>query len=426
MQLSHYLKVYTYQDSPEHLLLYSTKHTSKVLLAQETFQSIEKGTLSPADETLLSKLGMIVADKEEEQQSILNLFDRSNAQNPGLTLTVVLNLDCNFACVYCFEGAMKGKLYMSDQTAASLIDFVKKEFAAHKKSLVIDFYGGEPLLSTGLIKSISSDLKSFTQSRGASYSFNLVTNGSLLKRRVAEDLVPLGLQGVKITLDGPAETHNRYRPFKSGAGSFATIIENIKETWDLVKIGIGGNFDKNSHETFVLLLDYIEKEGLTPEKISTVKFDPIVNLPQGDLSLTDYTDGCMSTCEPWLADTGILLRKEIFKRGYTTPKLRPMACMIEAKDAYVVNFDGLIYKCPAFVGKKGFAVGDLQTGITDYSSSYNLGIWKNDDCVACEYLPMCFGGCRYISFIRNNKIDKLDCQKAYFDSSLETLIKQEI
>lgn len=150
------------------------------------------------------------------------------------------------------------------------------------------FTGGEPLLSIGLIKSISRKLKSLVESQGASYSFTLVTNGSLFKRKVAEELVPLGLEGLKITLDGPAEIHNRYRPFKLGAGSFDAIIKNIKETWDLVKISIGGNFDRTNYEKFILLLDYLEKTGLTPDRISSVKFDPIMNRADGNISPVDY------------------------------------------------------------------------------------------------------------------------------------------
>ena len=208
MQLSYYLKIYPSEEKQDYLLFFSTKKASKILLKRETFQSIKKGTLSSSDETLLSKLGMIVHDREEEKRTIFRLFDDINTKNPGLNIMVVLNLDCNFSCIYCYEGDMKGNLYMSDTTADHLIDFIKQEFTEDKKSLLIDFYGGEPVLSIGVIKSISRDLKSFIESRGASYSFTLVTNGSLFTRQAAEELVPLGLKNVKITLDGPAEIHN--------------------------------------------------------------------------------------------------------------------------------------------------------------------------------------------------------------------------
>lgn len=426
MQLSRYLKIYPFEEKPGHLLLFSTKKASKILLKKETYQAIEKGIFSSSDEALLSKLGIIVHDREEEKRTVFGLFDDINTKNTGLSIMVVLNLDCNFSCIYCYEGDMKGKLYMSDDTADLLIDFIKDNFPDYKKSLLIDFYGGEPLLSLGLIEYISRALKSFTESRGASYSFTLVTNGSLFKKQVAEELAPLGLQSVKITVDGPAEIHNRYRPFKSGAGSFDTIIRNIKETCDLVKIGIGGNFEKTNYEKFPLLLDYLAREGLTPDKIGMVKFDPVMKPPEGDLSPPDYRGGCMSTNEPWLVGAAALLREEILKRGYTTLKLIPITCMVEIADSYVVNFDGVIYKCPGFIGKKGYEVGDLRTSVKDFTGSYKLGIWKNEGCADCEYLPLCFGGCRYMTFVRDGNIDKLDCQKAYLDASLETLVKQDI
>ena len=426
MQLSRYLKIYGFDESPGHLLLFSTKKASKILIKEETFQAIERDTLSPSDEALLSKLGMIVPDRDEEKHAVLGLFDDLNAQGAALHMIVILNLDCNFSCVYCFEGDIKGDLYMSYETADRLIGFIKERFTEDKRYLLVDFYGGEPLLSARLIKYISGALKPFVESRDASYSFSLFTNGSLFKRRVAKELVPLGLESVKVTLDGPADIHDRYRPFRSGAGSFDTVIQNIKDTCDLVKLRIGGNFERDNYERFPLLLDYLENEGLTPEKISIVKFDPVLKHPRTEILPTHFEGGCISVREPWLWKADALLRGEILKRAYDTPKPGPMRCMVENRDSCVVNFDGVIYKCPAFVGKKGFAVGDLRTGVRDYTSSYNLGFWKNEECAECEYLPLCFGGCRYMTFVRDGNVDALDCQKEYLDASLETLIKQDI
>ncbi len=426
MQLSRYVKIYPSEQGSEQQLLFSTKKASKILVTLKTLQSLEQGTLSPEEETLLSRLGMIVEDREKEKQAVLGLFDRMNGSNPELKITVVLNLDCNFACIYCYEGDMKGSLYMTEETADRLIAFIKDHFPDHKKSLVVDFYGGEPLLSLGLIKSISKRLKSFVKNRGASYRFNLVTNGSLFMRKVARELARLGLTNVQITLDGPAENHNKYRPFKSGAESFDTLIKNIQETWDLVKIGIGGNFDKKNYEEFIRLLDDLEWAGLTPDKISSIKFAPIVNRHEGDVSPVDYKAGCMSSNEPWLLEAEALLRREILRRGFNTPKAGPVYCAVENTSCYVVNYDGVIYKCPGFIGKEGFEVGDLRNGIRDYRALYRLGTWKNGHCEDCEYLPMCFGGCRYMIYIKDGNINALDCKKEYFNASLERLVKQDI
>ena len=425
-QPSYYLKAYPCQDDPSQLLLFSTKKASLILLDRETFQAMQKGALSSSDKAKLEKLKMLVPDRDAEKQAMLSRLDELNPKNRGLNIIAVLNLDCNFSCTYCFEEGVKGNLYMSEATADRLLTFIKDKFRENQDVLVIDFYGGEPLLSLDLIQSISQATKSFAESRNAVYSFTLVTNGSLFTRKAAGKLVPLGLKSVKITLDGPAEIHNKYRPFKSGAGSFDRIIKNIKATCDLVKIGISGNFTKQNYKRFPLLLDYMEEEGLTPDKVSSVKFDAVVSRPQNDPSPIEFTGGCCSINEPWLLEAEALLRGEILRRGYNTPKPTPMTCMIETTDSYVVNYDGVIYKCPGFIGKKEFAAGDLEIGVSDYSEILRLGIYKNPDCAECVYLPLCFGGCRFMAYIRDGNIDKLDCKKEYFDAALETLLKQDI
>lgn len=426
MQLSQYLKTFPFEEKPGSRLVFSTKKISMAVLTEEVLRSIDKGTLSAEDLTTLSKLGIAIPDKETEKQSMLGFVDMLNSRNSNLNLSVVINLDCNFKCVYCYEEGMKGKLYMSDDTIEQLIAFIKARFTSNKKTLNIDFYGGEPLISSGPIRYISEALQAFARERGAEYTFTLVTNGSLFTEKVAEELSRVGLKSIKVTLDGPAEIHNRYRPFKTGAGSFDVIIRNLKEACDLVKIAIGGNFDSGNYEKFISLLDFLEKEGLTPDRIWDIKFSPVMKRPAGDTSPADYTDGCMSINEPWLFKADSLLREEVLRRGYSTSKLMPMPCQIEITDTYVVNFDGAIYKCPTFIGRKDYEIGNLREGIRDYREAYKLDIWKNEKCLGCEYLPLCFGGCRYMAYIRDGNIDSIDCKKVYMDAALETLIRQDI
>ncbi len=426
MHLSHYLKIYSFNEKPGYLLLYSTKKASMILLKKETYNALAKGVLSPENEAMLSSLGMMVPDREEEKREVSGFLDEINLKNPGLNISVIINLDCNFNCIYCYEGSMKGKFYMAEETVGPLMDFIRERFLPGKKSLNIDFYGGEPLLSANLIKSISVQMKSFTECMGASYTFTLVTNGSLFKRRIAEELAALGLKGVKITVDGPPEVHNVCRPFKSGAGSFDTIFNNIKETNDIVKIAVGGNFQRNNFEKFRLLIDYMQGQGLSPDRIHELKFDAVMNRPGGENPLFDYIDGSMSVNEPWVIEASTVLREEVLKMGYNTPKITPTPCQVEIADSFVINMDGGIYKCPALIGQKGFEIGSLWGSVTDYSESHKLGIWKNPECRECVYLPLCFGGCRYMAFVRDGNIDKVDCKKPFLDSALETLIKQDI
>lgn len=425
MRLSRYIKIYPHEEDADYLLFYSTKKASKVLLHKSVLKSIEQGELSPSDEETLSGLGFLVADPEEEKKEMMRFIDEVNSRSRRFNAIVALNLDCNLSCRYCFEGSLKGKRYMSPETADLLIGFIEKFHLRKGRDINIDFYGGEPLLSLGLIKSISEKVMSLAGREGVSYGFNLVTNGTLLTGERAKELAAIGMKGAKITLDGPKANHDLYRPFKGGWGSFDTIVRNIKDTVDVVKIQIGGNYTRENYGDFPYLLDHFLREGLTPGKFLMVKFDPVVMTGE-EVGLPDFREGCDSINEPWLFEAGLFLREEILKRGFYTPGIVPSPCAIELENDVVVNFDGTIYKCPGFIGRKGLEVGDLSTGIRDYRDSHRLDIWKREECLDCEYMPLCFGGCRYMSLLREEAIDDVDCRRSYLDACLEALIKQEI
>lgn len=425
MELSRYLKIFPCADEPGHVILFSTKQASKVRVHQKTLEALKK-EISPDHEKILAPLGMVTPSRSQEIREMTRYFDTRIPNNQALDFTIVLNLDCNFACTYCFEEDVKKKAYMSYETANRLLSYLEERLKETGKNLLVDFYGGEPLLSLDLLENMAGKLKAICSNLGRSFSFRLITNGSLFTRKTAKRLVPPGLSGVKITLDGPPDNHDRYRPFKSGKGSFGILLENIQNTWDLARIDIGGNYSAFNFPRFVELLDLLERVGLTPDKIPRVKFDPVFQPASKNISARNPDIGCKSVNEPWVPGAEKLLREEILKRGYDTPKPSPLCCMIENPDSLVVNVDGTFYKCPCFIGLPDYCAGSLETGITDYRKQYGLDVWKNPECLACEYLPLCFGGCRHSTFVETGNIRGVSCQKAYLDATLATLVIQDL
>jgi len=336
----------------------------------------------------------------------------------------VLNLDCNLACSYCYEDTFRGRHYMSPATADLLVETIQRDQIEQGRNVTLSFYGGEPLLSIPLLKTISSKLKEAAEKQGINFSFTLVTNGTLLSRRVAEDLLPLGLFGAKFTLDGPRHIHDQCRPFVSGKGSFDIIVNNIKEVCDLIALQLGGNFTRHNYHDFPLLLDHLLAEGITPDKLALVLFTPV--MPKADnQGVTDFNN-CIRDYEPWLAEAGMYLHEETLRRGYVVPKRKLSACMVEFDNDLVVNYDGSLYKCPVFMAYDGLRIGTLADGVNDYRVSHNMDIWKKDECLDCAYLPLCFGGCRHMTQSRNGKIDEVDCRKGLYDTVLEQTIRQEL
>lgn len=393
---------------------------SETLLA-----AAREGTLPPADRERLGSLEMFVDDPAAEQETLRSLVKRANARSTRFTARVVLNLDCNLACPYCFEYRFRGNKYMSPETAAHLVEYVVREQIGRGRDVELNFYGGEPLLSVPRLKEIALPLLEAARKRGRVFTFSLTTNATLLTRAVAETLLPFGLVRANLTMDGPRETHDRQRPFVSGTGSFDLIIANIKAVWDLIELQVGGNFNRENWRSFPRLLDYLLAEGITPAMLGLVQFSPI-SPKAGRSAATETGAGCCSSAEPWLMEAGPSLREEILRRGFKTDKPTMAACMIEFEHDLVVNWDGTLYKCPVFMGWPELSVGSLADGVKDYSVSHNLAVWHNDECLGCAYLPLCFGGCRLVPLLQHGAIDRVDCRRAFYDATLETIIRQDL
>jgi|WetSurMetagenome_2_1015567.scaffolds.fasta_scaffold141862_1 uncharacterized protein len=425
MRLSLYVKIYPCTDDPGKLLLYSTKRGASILVPESILASIKEGSLGQANRETLARLGFLVPDTDAERMEMREAFNEANRLGTSFSVQMVLNLDCNLACTYCYEGGMKGRNYMSPETASLLAGLAENGYITHGKGVELSFYGGEPLMSLDLIVSLSERLQKAASTNGTTYSFNMVTNGTLLSAAMVEKLLPLGFTGAKVTLDGPRENHNRFRPFVSGKGSFDLIVSNLKEVCDRIDIQVGGNYTRENYREFPLLLDFFLDEGITPEQISLVKFDPVTK-SGGEFTLPEFNEGCASTDEPWLMEASLYLREETLRRGFHAPRVGPATCMIESCNDMVVNWDGTLFKCPAFLGWTDMSIGNLVSGISDYTESHNMDVWKKEECLDCAYLPLCFGGCRFLKLLRSGRIDDVDCRKIYLDGTLEELVRQDL
>jgi uncharacterized protein len=425
MPLSRYLKIYPDPDHPGSSLLYSTRKGSLLRVSAPLLNAAREDRLTSAEQVTLVRLEMLVADPADEREAMTNLVKRANSRSSKFRATVVLNLDCNLDCPYCYEGEFRDKQYMSAATASLFVDTVIKQQIACGRDVEIQFYGGEPLLSVPLLREIAQPLQTAARGQGSKFSFGLTTNGTLLSRAVVEEMLPLGLIRAILTLDGPAEIHDQQRPFVSGKGSFAAIIANIKATWDLLDLQLGGNFSRDNYREFPRLLDTLIAEGITPEMVGMIQFAPIT--PRSGIRVGEESaSGCVSGSEPWATEAAIFLREETLKRGFTSFKPTMAVCMIEFDHDIVVNYDGSLYKCAAFMGWPELSVGTLEGGIKDYSVSHNLAVWHNDECLDCAYLPLCFGGCRLNPLLKNGSINEVDCRREFYDVALEQFILQDL
>lgn len=422
MHLSRYLKAYPSKDTPDQILLYSTLRGSLIRVSAATLVAARIGELSAAQKESLTRIGVLVSDPDQEKEQMREFLNRADARSRNFSAIVVLNLSCNLDCDYCYEGGFRGENHLTEATAQLLVDTLIRDRLSQGVSVTISFYGGEPLLSRDMIRRISEPLLEAARRYETRYGFTLVTNGTLLSREVAEELIPLGLKAAKFTLDGPPEIHDKQRPFASGAGSFDAILDNVAAVCDLIAIQLGGNFLQENYREFPRLLDHLVAKGITPDKLSQVLFTPIT--PQAGCS--EYNSGCASSSAPWLVDALLYLREEILTRGFATTKPTVSACVVELENNMVVNWDGSLYKCPTFMGWPGLSIGNLSSGIENYRASHCIGNWQNDECLECPYLPLCFGGCRFLTLLKERSLSEVECRRDFLDATLEGFLLQNL
>jgi uncharacterized protein len=441
----------------------------------------EPRTLTPGEQTALDTLsqhGFLVTDRAAERAALDHFFSTFRDDTSQLRLTVLTTLQCNFACDYCIQGDHgdynRTAHKMSLETAADVASWAERELdRLAPESLVLTFFGGEPLLNLPVVYLLAERLHAAAAARGVRMLVNVITNGLLLTREVVQRLKPLGLNGVKITLDGDRATHDRMRPLRGGQGTFDRIIANIRAVAGECRIAIGGNFDADSLDSYPALLDFLAAQDFAPA-LTRVAFKPVIRAPQplsvgsgsakadpsGSLApqtiagrrilpLTPVAnDGkplggaCMtatgagtgarssaaSACDSchFVDDQMSFLREETRRRGFPTLDGVHMGpCEIHRRHAHTIGPDGARYACPGFSGEAQQAVGHILTDRETPAQAEaaarfeTLAAWRK--CGDCSFIPVCGGGCSVASHTEHGDMHTPTCHRRSFESALITL-----
>jgi uncharacterized protein len=291
--------------------------------------------------------------------------------------------------------------------------------------------------------------------RGVPQYINMITNGLLLTPEVVNRLLPYGLGGVKVTLDGDKDTHNRMRPLRGRQGTFDRIIENVRQVAPLVPITVGGNFDESSADSYPALLDFLREQDFAGQ-IAKINFKPVIKAPsqespKGVIPLTVVAGNgkplngtCMtsagagspkgsSVCDTchFVDEKMSFLRDETRKRGFPTPDGVHMGpCEIHRKHAYTLGPDGDLYACPGFTGDATESVGHID-GRDDAlrraaAERFERLTPGKDECGDCGFVPVCGGGCSVAAHTELGDMHQPSCHKGAFESALVSLAQRTV
>jgi len=139
-------------------------------------------------------------------------------QPTSVPVTIVWNFTnrCNLSCLHCHQDSSptSSGLELTTPQALKVIDNMSDAGVA-----ILTFSGGEPLIRGDLYEAVK-------RADDSGMLCTIASNGTLMTRKVAEQLASVGTKRVEIGLDGArAETHDFLR---NKPGSFEATIEGIK------------------------------------------------------------------------------------------------------------------------------------------------------------------------------------------------------
>jgi len=434
------LWVKNYPASGEYLL-FNTRTQALIKVNQELKEELD-GLISSKFKVQSSKLkenltalkesGIIVEDEKEEEEKLEDFFRQLKYQSDTLPFegTILTTYNCNFRCVYCFEEQVKENLFLDEPTSDLIIKWIMRRAKKNNlKRIFLVYYGGEPLLNTSPIYRISSKVKQWSEKEERDFGFSIITNGSLIKAKLIDELLALGLKEIRISIDGDREAHNQKRPFLDGRPSFDLIIHNIKSVIDKLDISVAGNFDRENFDSLTRLLDFLTEEGLLC-KLKKIDFAPLVPRlgPKTNPGAIELNECLSFIGKEGLFNEVISIKKELLKRKLKIiTGLAINACSLLMQDGGVtIDPRGDIYKCNSLLGYPEFSVGNVREDNFNHRFDEFLNIEAWNKCPKdCPYIPMCQGGCRFFSYLENKNFTDLCCKREYFERVTPELIKLE-
>jgi uncharacterized protein len=320
-------------------------------------------------------------------------------------LVIMLAGGCNMGCSYCFERDVP--IYQNPNLLSrARADEILEWFFRHQEgtSAHLQLYGGEPLLNWPILKHVVERMETWASEKGITLTKYMITNGTLLN---AERIAWLKAHGVtvQVSVDGDAETHNRFRVFKSGKPTMAAIKLNIQE---LSKQAADFN-----------LRAVVTRENKSPQKIveglrqlgaSRASFEVVAT----DASAAQFTD---EDWEDFLAEYSKYMDNSVSPWAELPDDMKSMITKICRRQRIfygcgagisevTVAPDGSIYECQRIYRRPYSNVAEDRSP-TQLNSQLLTMVDDRPICKDCWARYLCGGGCMHQAHIGHGNDDPL-------------------
>lgn len=319
-------------------------------------------------------------------------------------VTVHLTDECNLNCTYCFSRPYRFGKHMSADKARRFATW----FAAQAEDGVyaVTFFGGEPFLRSNLMPIIVNTLKEHSKPN-TTFNFSATSNGTLIRLKHIEMLRDHKIS-VMVSTDGDQPTHDRYRVYSNGRGSFSSFLKGVLILQQVQKritarlTFTPGTVDRlvTNHEALLL------KYGFW-----SVAASPVTEASWDEASFDLYEQQLFELAgmllEQW--QLGRFIRLRILEKPILELMLGEDKGAIRypcgaGRTAAGIGADGKIYPCHRFVGMDEYVIGTIEAGI---DSKARTAFWEppvktgtlcfRGGCTMCDLKSVCRGECYQVA-----------------------------
>jgi len=330
----------------------------------------------------------------------------------GLVLTRHFSLlvkpasaDCNLRCAYCFY-IEKAALYPGTDhhrmSIAVLESLVASYMATDQPVHSFSWQGGEPLLMGARFFRTLVGLQLKHAGRGAVISNGLQTNATLVTVEIAELLAELRFL-VGVSIDGPAEIHDRFRTSAAGAQTYERVMRGVAT---LLARGVSVNAlvavsAANVSRPLEVYRSLCGSGVTFHQYIPIVEFDPGGRFSPRGISGEQWGEFLCAIFDAWLADAETIsvrafdaVLSSFLHGGAGLCTMGTDCCQ-----SLVVEHNGDVYPCDFFVQPELLLGNVRDTGLLEmvdsplYRSFGRRKAEVSDECTACQYLSLCAGDC---------------------------------
>jgi uncharacterized protein len=346
-------------------------------------------------------LGFVVPRHEDEYQREQEKFLSNRLSRDKFLLTIAPTMACNLRCTYCFQQNLIRTRSMPLDIQRGLVEFVRQKIQG-SKLLIVQWFGGEPLIAYETILSLSEAFQQICNEMGIAYYSEMLTNGTLLTPEIIKSFTQISLKAIQIPLDGKPETYAERKQvsLKQAEAFYHFIIEYIQSIVDATgSVTIRINVDRdNADEAKEVVALFKKHEIIDPRIDFRLGF---LNTSRGILDCIPHD--CFSNTE--FADLEQDFRRFLASEGYMVygmPEPLDYPCMATVEHAYTVDPHGRIGKCVPAMGTEQSVFShiypnDIERSLREVSLRdvpySQFDPFESQACRGCKLLPACLGSC---------------------------------